>query len=89
MLLDARGNAAYEIHLTYPIDEIDVERKKDWEKERAKEIKKKRADVRADWSPKKNSLASFLVDNKEMAKKVRIVEEGKPHLINLLDRVKF
>ena len=89
MLLDARGNAAYEIHLTYPCDEIDVKRKKDWEKEQAKEIKKKRADVRADWSPKKNSLASFLVDNKEMAKKVRIVEKGKPHLINLLDRVKF
>jgi beta-lactamase superfamily II metal-dependent hydrolase len=89
MLLDARKNAAYEIHLTYPIDEIDVERKKDWEKEQAKEMKKKKADVRSDWSPKKNSLASFLVDNKEMAKKVRIVEEGKPHLINLLDRVEF
>jgi beta-lactamase superfamily II metal-dependent hydrolase len=89
MLLDARGNAAFEIHLTYPVDEIDVERKKDWEKEQAKEVKKKKADVRSDWSPKKNSLASFLVDNKEMAKKVRIVEEGKPYLINLLDRVEF
>jgi hypothetical protein len=89
MLLDARGNANYEIHLTYPVDETDVERKKDWEKEQAKEKKKKKADVRADWSAKKNGLASFFADNKEMAKKIRIVEENKPHLIDLLDQVKF
>jgi len=89
MLLDARGNGDYEIHLTYPVDEIDVERKKDWEEQQAKEKKKKKVDVRADWSPKKNGLASFLADNKAMAKKIRIVEQGKPHLIDLLDRVKF
>ena len=89
MLLDARGNGDYEIHLTYPVDEIDVERKKDWEEQQAKEKKKKKVDVRADWSPKKNGLASFLADNKAMAEKIRIIEQGKPHLIDLLDRVKF
>ena len=42
MLLDARGeDADFTIHLTYPIDEIDVERKKDWEKEQGKERKRK------------------------------------------------
>ena len=93
MLIDARGNTDYEIHLTYPVDEIDEERKKDWEKQQMREIKRKRkkqkARVRADWSPKKNGLASFLANNKEMAKKIRIVEEGKPHLIDLVDRVKL
>jgi beta-lactamase superfamily II metal-dependent hydrolase len=89
MLLDARGNADYEIHFTYPVDDIDAERKRDWEKEQAREKKKKKADVRADWSPKKNGLASLLSDNKKMAKKMRIVEEGKPHLIDLLDPVKY
>jgi beta-lactamase superfamily II metal-dependent hydrolase len=83
MLFDARGNADYEIHLTYPIDEIDV-REKDWEKQQTKEKKRKKADVRADWSAKKNGLASFLGDNKEMAKKICVVEDGKPHLIDLL-----
>ncbi len=34
MLLEARGDdAEYQIHLTYPVDEIDEERKEDWEKE--------------------------------------------------------
>jgi beta-lactamase superfamily II metal-dependent hydrolase len=89
MLLDARGNADYEVHLTYPADEIDVERKKDWEKEQARERKKKKVNVRADWLPKKNGLASFFADNKGMAKKVRIVEDGKPHLINLLHPVTY
>jgi len=51
--------------------------------------KEKETDMRADWSPKKNGLASFLADNKAMAKKIRVVEQGKPHLIDLLDRVKF
>ena len=48
------------IHLTYPIDEIDVGRKADWEKEQAKEKAKKaknpKIKVRANWSPKKNGL---------------------------------
>src|SRR5207344_790094 len=38
MLLKARGgDDDYQVHLTYPIKEIDVERKKDWEKEQRKE----------------------------------------------------
>jgi len=93
MLLDARGDAAYEVHLTYQVDEIDVERKKDWEKEQAKEKKKQKKnpdkEVRPNWSSKKHSLAALLKDQPTFAKKVRIVEDGKPHVINLLEKIGF
>lgn len=92
MLLDARGDKDdYTIHLTYPIDEIDVGRKADWEKEQGKEKTKKKSNpktkVRANWSAKTNSLTAFFAANKKFAKKVVIVEEGKPHVIDLLDKV--
>ena len=77
MLLAARGDAAnYTVHLTYPIDEIDADRKKDHQKHSSKA-----------WSPKKQSLKAFLAENKKFAKKILIVDESKPHLINLLDEV--
>ena len=75
MLLAERGDENYTVHLTYPIDEIDAERKK--------EVKKKGKP----WSPKKHSLKAFLEENKKFAKKVVIVDETKPHLINLLDKI--
>jgi len=91
MLLDARGDKDdYTIHLTYPIDEIDVGRKADWEKEQGKEKTKKKTNpktkVRANWSAKTNSLTAFFAANKKFAKKVVIVEEDKPHVIDLLDK---
>ena len=88
MLLAARGNENYQVHITYPIEEIDAGRKADWQKEQAKEKKKKETNpakkVRPNWSPAKHSIASLLKDNKSFAKKVRIVPEGKPHLIDVL-----
>jgi glyoxylase-like metal-dependent hydrolase (beta-lactamase superfamily II) len=92
MLLDERGDEDdFTIHLTYPIHEIDVGRKADWEKEQAKEKAKKKknpkAKVRANWSAKKNSLASFFAAHKKFAAKVVIVPEDEPHVINLLDDV--
>lgn len=91
MLLDARGNEDYEIHLTYPIDEIDEARQDDWEKARAKEQKKKKKNptkkVRPKWSHVKHSMSAFFDDNPEFAEKVRIVDADKPHLIDLLDEV--
>jgi hypothetical protein len=88
MLLAARGDADYEIHLTYPVDEIDAGRKADWEKEQNKEKKKKEKNpnknVRPDWSPAEHSLASLFEENEDFANKVRIVSEDEPHLINLL-----
>jgi len=93
MLLDESGDEAFTIHLTYPIGDIDVERENDWNKERQKEKsrKKKNPDVkvREDWSPKKHGLTAFFAEHKDFAKKVRIVEKDEPHLIDLLDPVKF
>jgi beta-lactamase superfamily II metal-dependent hydrolase len=93
MLLAARGNAKYTIHLTYPTDEIDRGRKEDWEKEQAKEKKKKLKNpakkVRPNWSAKKHSLSALFEENPSFAKKVKIVDADKPHLIDLLDPVKL
>jgi beta-lactamase superfamily II metal-dependent hydrolase len=75
MLLAERGDEKYSVHLTYPIDEIDVERKK--------EAKKKGNP----WSPKKEGLVALFDANPKFAKKVVIVDTKKPHLINLLDKM--
>lgn len=75
MLLAERGDEKYTVHLTYPIDEIDVERKKE-----AKKHGKS-------WSPKKQGLVAFFDENPEFAKKLSIVDAKKPHLINLLDKL--
>lgn len=93
MLLGARGDADYAIHLTYPIDEVDVERKKNWEKEQQKEkVRKKKnpkVEVRENWSPAKHSLAALFAEHEDFAHKVSIVEEGQPHRIDLLDPLQF
>src|SRR6516164_5911440 len=63
MLLKARGDDDYVIHLTYPIDEIDKGSEADWKKEQNKEKKKKleKPDqkVRPNWSKQENSLRAF------------------------------
>lgn len=99
MLLEARGDKDdYHVHLTYPIKEIDVERKKDWEKEQAKEKakvakakaegKKSKTKPRPNWSPAKNSLTSLLKDNPKFAKKFEfITEDTERHVIDLLDKL--
>src|SRR5262249_2988390 len=53
MLLEARGNDDYAVHLTYPVSEIDTGRKAEWNKQRDKEIAKKKkkpeTKVREEW----------------------------------------
>jgi len=89
MLLKARGDADYTVHLTYPILEIDRARKADWEIEQAKEQKKRATNpqqrVRPKWSPKAHSLGAFFRQQPDFARKIRIVDEQKPHVIDLLD----
>jgi hypothetical protein len=91
MLRLARGAAPYTVHLTYPIADIDVERRKDWEKEQAKERTRRltnpAAVVRDDWSDAANSLGAFFATHPQMAARVRIVPAGGTHLIELLDPV--
>jgi hypothetical protein len=93
MLFKARGNEDYTIHLTYPINEIDVGRKDDWKKEQTKEKNKKKKNpkqkVRPDWSPAKNGLRAFFDQHKGLENKVQIVDKVKPHVIDLLDPAKF
>ena len=94
MLRDARKDDNFLIHLTYPLAEIDAERKEDWKKEQAKErarrrTRNSRTPVRPNWSEKSNSLQAFFADHPELAKRVRFVEKGNPHVIDLLDKVGF
>jgi hypothetical protein len=93
MLLDTRGNETFTIHLTYPVEEIDIEREKNWIKEQQKEKNRKKnkpgVTVRDDWSPEKHSLQALFTDHPDFATKVKIVEEDKPHVIDLLDKVGF
>jgi len=94
MLFAARGAEPFEIHLTYPVAEIDVARQADWETEQGKEKKKKAAgsknQVRPNWSAATNSLAAFLKKT-PLAKgqKVSVVDEKTPHVIDLLDPLGF
>jgi len=90
MLFKARGSEPLTVHLTYPVDKIDEERQKDWEKEQAKEKKRKAAGsakpVRDDWSDEENSLAAFL-DALVLApgQHVSIVDEKQSHVIDLFE----
>ncbi|WP_326548097.1 hypothetical protein QGN32_08265 [Mycolicibacterium sp. ND9-15] len=88
MLAQARGDGDYTIHLTYPVDEIDGERRKDWNAKRADEERrhatKPSVKVRPKWSNAKHGLAAFLADNRDVDDRIRIVEDGVPHTIDLL-----
>jgi hypothetical protein len=94
MLFAARGAESFEIHLTYPVDEIDAGRKADWEKEQAKEKKKKAAGgkstVRPNWSVATNSLAAFFKKiTLAKGQRISIVDQKLPHVIDLLDPLGF
>jgi hypothetical protein len=91
MLWQARGDKDYTIHLTYAIKDIDDLRQQDWQKqqEKEKDSKKKDKKVREDWSPDKHGLTAFFKAQPNFAKKVSIVQEGQPHVIDLLEKVGF
>jgi hypothetical protein len=95
MLFDERGSKPFELHLTYPVDEIDVARKKDWETQQALEKKQKEngtssKEPREDWSPAKHSLKTFFDAHPLLSgQKLHIVAEDQPHVIDLLDALGF
>jgi hypothetical protein len=76
-----------------------VGRKKDWEKEQAKERaknKKRKAEgksvmpEREDWSPKDHGLTALLQQRPLAAgQKIHIVDESEAHVIDLLDPLGF
>jgi hypothetical protein len=45
--------------------------------------------VRPDWSPAKHGLRAFFDKHSGLEDKVSIVEEEEPHVIDLLDPLKF
>ena len=99
MLFAARPTASFKLHITYPIDEIDPERKRDWEREQRRE----RADnverraqgkpekpVREDWSDATNSLTAFFQQQPlRPGQTMHIVPPTAPHVIDLLDPIGF
>lgn len=98
MLFSARPNAAFTIHLTYPIDDIDKEREKDWKKAQEQEKRrrsksktaaaKKKVKVRPNWSAAKNGLAAFFKANPlKNNQEIRIVDPASGHVIDLLDPI--
>jgi beta-lactamase superfamily II metal-dependent hydrolase len=93
MLLNARGDDDYTVHLTYPVSEIDAERKNDWQIQQNREKKRKTnkpdTKVRPNWSPEKHSLTALIAAHGDFAERIRIVKAGKPHVIDLLDEVGF
>jgi hypothetical protein len=75
-----------------------VARQAEWEKQQASEKKRREnaikkgkpgKKVREDWSHEEHSLAALCNANPDFANKVRIVQEGGPHVINLLDDFDF
>ncbi|MBX3481543.1 MAG: hypothetical protein KF842_14195 [Caulobacter sp.] len=93
MLFDARPGADFDIHLCYPIAEIDPERRKDWEKQQASE--KRRRDkaplaerpnrkVRDDWSDAVNGLATLFQARGFPAERLHVAPDQKGHVIELL-----
>ncbi|KRR29969.1 MBL fold metallo-hydrolase [Bradyrhizobium retamae] len=89
MLLKARKDGNFQIHLTYPLKEIDRLREEDWNKERNKQIartkKSGKGTVREKWSAQDHGLLALFDANPQFKKKLRIVDEKKPHIIDLGD----
>jgi beta-lactamase superfamily II metal-dependent hydrolase len=102
MLLTARANDNFTMYFTYPIAEIDVARKADWEKEQTKEKKKlaaakkkkpapkKLPKVRANWKASVNGLKELLDKDDPNVHKIKIItQDAEGHLIELLDKINF
>ncbi|WP_199177976.1 hypothetical protein [Mycobacterium hubeiense] len=70
LLADVRDGDDYRIHLTYPAAEMDVERKKHWERHHDEP-----------WSAPSQGLVAFFADHPDLT--VDIVEDGVPHIIDL------
>lgn len=89
MLLKARARDSFTMYFTYPIDKIDIDRQKDWEKEQRKE-KKKGKKVRPNWKPASNSLRALLAKDDSTLHQVKEIEkDGGSHLIELLEKIAF
>jgi hypothetical protein len=76
MLLAARGNEKYTVHLTYPLDETDAGRKAAWAKQH-KNVK---------WSAPKQSIAALFKAEPAFAKKFKFGDGKRAQVIDLLEK---
>ena len=88
MLLDARGSDAFDIHLTYPIDEIDAARKADREKEQQK-AKKRGKTPPPDWQAATDSLDALVKSGRFLPGQKLLIADPAKHVIDLLDPLGF
>jgi hypothetical protein len=94
MLVDARGADAFEIHLTYPIAEIDQARKLDHQKEQKKEKARAaknggKTTPRADWNPKTDSLEALIASGRLQPQQKIVIADPVRHVIDLRDEIDF
>jgi len=90
MLVEARGTDPFELHLTYPLAEIDAARKAEWQKmqarEKARKAKGGKKQPREGWSAARHGLVSFFKAGRlRSGQRLRIVDAKTPHVIDLLD----
>lgn len=92
MIMEARGKeAAYTIHLTYPLDVIDTRRKEEWEKDRQSEIDKGKKPRRA-WNEAAQGLRTLFKARQDAGYRFEFAapaKTGAPAKIDLLDRLPF
>lgn len=91
MLLAARPRAQFQIHLTYPLEEIDEARRVEWVKQQNLERDRRASGrsnvaVREDWSAQKQGLvALFGAMTPARSQMLHIVKRDAPHFIDLLE----
>jgi len=88
MLLDARGSDPFEAHLTYPIDEIDVARKQDHEKEQ-KKARARGKTPEPDWVAATNSLDALIKSGRFKSNQKIVIADPAKHVLDLLDPIGF
>lgn len=93
MLIEARGTANYRMYFTYPIDQLDEERRKEWEKQRARETtknaRKPGVQIRAPWDQEKQSIAELFKSKGLKEGQSYFILGAQDHSINLLDPITF
>ena len=88
MLLNARGTDPFEVHLTYPIDEIDTARKADHEKQQ-KKAKAAGKTPAPDWVASTDSLDALIKAGSFKANQKIVIADPSSHVIDLLDPLGF
>lgn len=92
MLFKARSTANYRMYFTYPINQLDEERRKEWEKQRARETTKKMSkpepQIREPWDQEKQSIAElFKSKGLKEGQDYSVLVDGQIHSIDLFDQM--